>query len=101
MNMRQKKIVEKVVKEVLKNFPDVVYDGIWEKGDGSLGIRIITYEDNGFDISEAITPMLMEVFEEEGYDIFVMPLERVGKKNGSYNFFDLTRTSAPDLDLSE
>ena len=101
MNMRQKKIVEKVVKEVLKKFPDAVYDGIWEKGDGSLGIRIITYEDNGFDISEAVTPMLMEVFEEEGYDIFVMPLERVGKKNIPYNSFDFAKTSAPKLELSE
>ena len=101
MNMRQKKIVEKVVKKVLKKFPNVVYDGIWEKGDGSLGIRIITYEDNGFDISGVVTPMLMRVFEEEGYDIFVMPLERVGKKNVPYNSFDPTKTSVPELELSE
>ena len=99
--MRQKKIVEKVVKQVLNKFPNVVFDGIWEKGDVSLGIRIITYEDNGFDISGVVTPMLMKVFEEEGYDIFVMPLERVGKKNGPNNSFDPTTTSVPELDLLE
>ena len=80
MNARQEKLVEKIVKQIKKKFPDIIYDGVWDKGDESWGIRLITYTDNGLEISEAFSRKLMKIYDEEGYDIFLMPMEIVDEE---------------------
>lgn len=56
MNLRQEKLVEKLSKRVKELFPDTIIDGVWDKGDGSLAIRVITPTDNEMDIIEAVSP---------------------------------------------
>jgi hypothetical protein len=85
MKDKKKKIdqaVKEIVEKVRVKFPEVQFEGAESWVDADVAIRLRTPSDNGWEISRFTAPLQVKLFEEEGLDIVVLPLEQPDDTDG-------------------
>ncbi len=79
--MRKSEKIDRAAKEIVsrvqKRFPKVKFLGVTKWHNADVAIRFVTPEDNGYEISEFTAPIQNRIFDKEGIDIRVLPLEDV------------------------
>ena len=76
ISAKKRQVIESLVQEILAQFPRIELDGVWDKGDGSVGIRLWCSGSDAWKVSETFAWKKIEILEKHGYDIFLMPFDR-------------------------
>lgn len=76
ISAKKRRVIEELVQEILAKFPRIEYDGLWDKGDGSVGVQLWCSGSDCWKVSETFADRKLEILEKYGYDVFFLPFDR-------------------------